>query len=183
MPRIPYRGFPAVDRAAGDAIARRPRRARTASRCATTPASTKAARSRCYYDPMIAKLVTHAPDARGGDRCAGRRARRLHGRRHPPQHPVPGGADAAPALARGTAVDRLHRRGISRWRAPGKPAGDTARVLAAVATAIDRCWASASARSRARCAAATSCASGAGWCGSATARSPWTSTATATRSW
>ena len=42
-------------------------------------------------------------DARGGDRRAGRRARCLHRRGHPPQHPVPRRPDAAPALARGRA--------------------------------------------------------------------------------
>ena len=48
-----------------------------------------------YYDPMIAKLVTHAGDRADGDRGAGARARRLRHRRHPPQHPVPVVADAA----------------------------------------------------------------------------------------
>ena len=42
-----------------------------------------------YYDPMIAKLVTHAPTREPGDRRPGRRARRLHARRHPPQHSLP----------------------------------------------------------------------------------------------
>ena len=54
-----------------------------------------------YYDPMIAKLVTHAPTRDAGDRGAGRRARRLRHRRHPPQHSVPRGADGASALAAG----------------------------------------------------------------------------------
>ena len=48
-----------------------------------------------YYDPMIAKLVTHAPTRGAGDRGAGERARRLRDRRHPPQHSVPRGADGA----------------------------------------------------------------------------------------
>ena len=38
----------------------------TASPCATTPASSRAARSRSIYDPMIAKLCTHAPDRADG---------------------------------------------------------------------------------------------------------------------
>ena len=67
-----------------------------------------------YYDPMIAKLVTHAPRPAGRDRRAGDRARRIRHRRHPPQHPFSVGPDAASALARGPALDRLHRRGISR---------------------------------------------------------------------
>ena len=65
-------------------------------------------------------------DARAGDRRAGRRARRLRHRRHPPQHSVPGGADGASALARRQAVDRLHRRGIPR-RLPPACAGGRAR--------------------------------------------------------
>ena len=67
-----------------------------------------------HYDPMIAKLVTHAPDRARRDRRPGDRARRFRHRRHPPQHSVPVRADAASALARRTAFDRLHRRGISR---------------------------------------------------------------------
>ena len=66
-----------------------------------------------FYDPMIAKLCTWAPTRHCGDRRHGRRARRIRGRRHRAQHPVPVGADAASALARRAAVDRLHRRGIS----------------------------------------------------------------------
>ena len=72
-----------------------------------------------YYDPMIAKLVTHAPTREAAIEAQARRARRLRDRRHPPQHPVPLGADGASALARGQAVDRLHRRGIS-GRLPGR---------------------------------------------------------------
>ena len=67
-----------------------------------------------HYDPMIAKLVTHAPDRLERDQGAGDRARQLRHRRHPAQHPVPVDPDAASALARGTAVDRLHRRGVPR---------------------------------------------------------------------
>ena len=51
--------------------------------------------------------------ARGCDRGAGDRAGCVLCRRHPAQHSVPVGADASSALARGQAVDRLHRRGIS----------------------------------------------------------------------
>ncbi len=50
--------------------------------------------------------------ARGRDRRAGRRARCVRDRRHPPQHPVPRRPDGASALALGQALDRLHRRGI-----------------------------------------------------------------------
>ena len=65
-----------------------------------------------YYDPMIAKLVTHAPTRAAGHRGPGDGARRLRHRRHPPQHPVPLGPDAASALAVGQALHRLHRRGV-----------------------------------------------------------------------
>ena len=87
---------------------------------------------------MIAKLVTHAPSRAAAIEAQAARARRVLHRRHPAQHPVPVGADAASALARGQSVDRLHRRGISRrvfGRAP--PEGEVARRIAAVAAAID----------------------------------------------
>ena len=91
-----------------------------------------------YYDPMIAKLVTHAPTRAAGDRRAGRRARRVRDRGHPPQHSVPVGADAARALAGGKALDRLHRRGISRRLSSGMCRRTRPRAsLAAVAAAID----------------------------------------------
>ena len=66
-----------------------------------------------YYDPMIAKLVTHAATRARGDRRAGRCARRLRHRRHPPQYSVSRRAHAASALARRQALYRLYRRGIS----------------------------------------------------------------------
>ena len=93
-------------------------------------------------------------DARGGDRGAGRRARCFRHRRHPPQHPVPGRADGASALARRQAVDRLHRRGISR-RLPSAAAGGRARrrCWPRWPRPIDHVWASAGGRSPARSAA------------------------------
>ena len=66
-----------------------------------------------YYDPMIAKLVTHAPTRLEAIDAQARCARCVRDRRRAAQHPVPLGADAASALARGRAVDRFHRRGIS----------------------------------------------------------------------
>ena len=65
-----------------------------------------------YYDPMIAKLVTHAPTRAQAIEAQADGARRLRHRRHPPQHPVPLGPDAASALAVGQALHRLHRRGV-----------------------------------------------------------------------
>ena len=65
-----------------------------------------------HYDPMIAKLVTHAPDRLAAIKAQATALELLRHRRHPAQHPVPVDADAAPALARGAAVDGVHRRGI-----------------------------------------------------------------------
>ena len=90
-----------------------------------------------YYDPMIAKLVTHAADRARGDRRAGRCARCLCHRRHPPQHSVPLGADGASALARRRAVHRLHRRGIPR-RLPSAAARRRARAGAGSGRGGDR---------------------------------------------
>ena len=90
-----------------------------------------------YYDPMIAKLVTHARHPRQGDRRAGRRARRLHHRGHPPQHPVPCRDHAASALALGQALDRLHRRGVSQGLRARPADRRVARTIAGVAAAID----------------------------------------------
>ncbi len=67
-----------------------------------------------FYDPMIAKLCTHASRSRGGDRSDVRRARLVRGRRHPPQHPLPLSVDGASALAGRAALHGLHRRGIPR---------------------------------------------------------------------
>ena len=69
-------------------------------------------------------------DPRTGDRGAVECARRLRGRRHPPQHRVPRSADGASALAGRQAFDRLHRRGISRrlsWRGGARRRGSDAR--------------------------------------------------------
>ena len=81
-----------------------------------------------YYDPMIAKLVTHAPSRAAAIDAQARRARCLRDRRHPPQHSVPVGADAASALARGQALDRLHRRGVSRTAFTPQRAGGRDRA-------------------------------------------------------
>ena len=76
--------------------------------------------------------------ARGGHRPAGRRARRLRHRRRRAQHPLPRRPHAAPALARGAALDRLHRRGIQgRLQAARRRRARSCELLAAVAVAID----------------------------------------------
>ena len=70
----PYPQLPALDRPPGEATGRRARAPPTASPCATTPASFEGGEISMYYDPMIAKLVTHAADAPG--RRSTRRPRR-----------------------------------------------------------------------------------------------------------
>ena len=67
--RGPLPQLPALHRPA-DPLPPAGRRARptTAASCATIPASSRAARSACIYDPMIAKLCTWAPTRDRGDR-------------------------------------------------------------------------------------------------------------------
>ena len=67
-----------------------------------------------YYDPMIAKLITHAPTTAAGHRAYGRSARRLRHRRIPPQHSLPLRAHAQQEVAGRAALHQIHRRGISR---------------------------------------------------------------------
>ena len=161
MPRI-RRATSCPPRAGLSPTGRRRRAARTASRCATTPASIEGGEISIYYDPMIAKLVTHAPTRAEAIEAQARRARRLRHRGHPPQHPVPVGADAASALARGAPLHRLHRRGISGGL---HAAGAAGRSRAAHGGGRGRhrppCSTSASAASRARCATQAPCASSA----------------------
>ncbi len=90
-------------------------------------------------------------DAQRGDRGAGRRARCLRHRRHPPQHSVSVRADGASALEGGQALHRLHRRGISR----GLPRQSRRKASAPKCWRRSRprsitCWASASAAYPAR---------------------------------
>ena len=91
-----------------------------------------------FYDPMIAKLITWAPtrDEAIDRQIAALDALRDRGPR--PQYRFPLRDHAAPALPRGRAHHRLHRRGISR-RLPRRAGGRRAarRELAAIA-GIDR---------------------------------------------
>ncbi len=90
-----------------------------------------------YYDPMIAKLVTHAKTRDRGDRGPGRCARCLHHRGHSPQHPVSRGDHAASALALGQDLDRLHRRGVSQGVRAHRAVRSDGAAIAGVAAAID----------------------------------------------
>ena len=145
--RGPVPQFPALDRAA-DALpaaggddqrrrdgARRHRRDRGLGDLAVLRSDDRQARHPCA-------------DARARDRGAGRCARCLCHRRHPQQHSVPCGADAAEALAAGQALDRLHRRGISR-RASIRPRRKARRGRRSPRwrRRSIMCWASASAAS------------------------------------
>ena len=67
-----------------------------------------------YYDPMIAKLVTHAP-TRAAAIAAQSDALDSFVRRDPPQHSVSRCIDGASTLAGRQALHRLHRRGVSCW--------------------------------------------------------------------
>ena len=91
-----------------------------------------------FYDPMIAKLVTHAPTRAARDRRAGRRARCVRDRRHPPQHSVPGGADAASSAgSEGKLSTGFIAEEFPKGFHPAAPAGEAGQTLAAVAAAID----------------------------------------------
>ncbi len=104
-----------------------------------------------HYDPMIAKLVTHAPTRDDAIDAQAERARRLRHRRHPPQHPVPLRADGASALAGRQAFDWLHRRGISaRLPSPGPAGRAGASRSPRSPPPSTMCWASASAAFPAR---------------------------------
>jgi propionyl-CoA carboxylase alpha chain len=72
-----------------------------------------------FYDPMVAKLCTHAPTRlEAVDAMADALDRfEVEGIGH--NLPFLSASDAAPALARRPAVDRLHRRGISGRLCPG----------------------------------------------------------------
>ena len=81
-----------------------------------------------YYDSMIAKLVVHAPSARGSDRADDGGAERVRDPRHRVEHRVPVGAGAASAFRGRAAHDRVHRRGVSeRIPRAGRAAGQSRR--------------------------------------------------------
>ena len=90
-----------------------------------------------YYDPMIAKLVTHAPSRAAAIEAQSTAldAFYVDGIRH--NIPFLSALMQSSALARGQAFHRLHRRGISEGLCRPVPEGEVARRLAAVGAAID----------------------------------------------
>ena len=99
-----------------------------------------------YYDPMIAKLVTHAPTREQAidAQADALDAFVIDGIRH--NIPFLLRADGASALARRQTVDRLHRRGISRrLSSASRPRASAREVLARSPRRSIMCWASASA--------------------------------------
>ena len=80
-----------------------------------------------YYDPMIAKLVTHASTRAAAIDAQAQALELVLYRRHPPQHSVSLGRHAASALACRRTLDRLHRRGVSSRLSPDR-AGRRARA-------------------------------------------------------
>ena len=66
-----------------------------------------------YYDPMIAKLVTHAETRDRGERGKARGDRRLRHRGHSSQRSVLAALMQHPRWRAGKISHRLHRRGIS----------------------------------------------------------------------
>ena len=70
--RGPVPQFPALDRPADRATGRRPRAARDGVTVRNDTGVYEGGEISIYYDPMIAKLVTHAPTRDGRDRRAGR---------------------------------------------------------------------------------------------------------------
>ena len=87
---------------------------------------------------MIAKLVTHAPTRAAAIDAQARALDAFVHRRHPPQHSVPLGADAASALARRASCRPASSpRNFPTGFQPLAPEGETAQRIAAVAAAID----------------------------------------------
>ena len=136
MPRIPYRNFlPSIGRLTryrppeegtfGDIVIR------------NDTGVTEGSEISMFYDPMVAKLCTWAPTRLEAIDAMSEALDEFRRRRHRAQHTVPGGADAASALAGRAAIDGLHRRGISRWFRAVVPDDDEKAVLAAIATAVE----------------------------------------------
>ena len=80
-----------------------------------------------YYDPMIAKLCTWAPDRAGGHRGDEDGARQLRGRRDRAQPAVPLGGDGPSSFRRRGHHHGLHSGGVS----GGLSGGDAGRADAA----------------------------------------------------
>ena len=157
----PVPQLPALDRPAGELPAAGRRRRADGVTVRNDTGVYEGGEISMFYDPMIAKLVTHADDPRRGDRGAGEGARCLLHRRHPPQHPVPLGADAAARAGRTAGCrpalsPRSFPTASRRWRRRARSRGASPRLRRRSIT----CSANASAASPGRWRAAPWCASG-----------------------
>ena len=90
-----------------------------------------------YYDPMIAKLVTHGPTRAEAIAAQADALDAFTHRRHPPQHSVPGGADGAPRWQAGQLSTGFIAEEFPSGFHRTAPQGEVARTLAAVAACVD----------------------------------------------
>ena len=100
--------------------------------CASIPAWRQGGEVTPYYDPMIAKMIAHAPTREAGARPAGRRARRHRRRRPAHQSRLPRRALPRAGVPRRRIRHRLHRpqsrqRSAPRRRASTAPPPRSAR--------------------------------------------------------
>ena len=100
-----------------------------------------------YYDPMIAKLVTHAKTRTQAIEAQADALDAFADRRHSPQHSVSRRRHGERALAQRQVEHGIHRRGISARFERTAPSGAAARRIASVAAAIDHVLGDANERS------------------------------------
>ena len=104
-----------------------------------------------YYDPMIAKLVTHAPTREEAIAAQADALDAFVDRRHPPQHSVPGGADGSiRAGARASSRPASSPRNIPTAFTRMRRRASGARRSRPLPPPSITCWANASAGSPAR---------------------------------
>ena len=170
--RGPVPQFPALDRPARRATGRRPKSSADGVTVRNDTGVFEGGEISIYYDPMIAKLVTHAPtrDAAIEAQADALDAFAIDGIRH--NIPFLAALMQHKRWQAGKLSTGIHRRGISR-RLPSRRAGR--RELHACWPRSPRrstmCWASASAASPASAGRAVDARARSAWCGSATARS------------
>ena len=121
--RGPVPQLPALDRPADHATARRPKRSLDGVTVRNDTGVTEGGEISIYYDPMIAKLVTHAPTRAAAIAAQSNAldAFVIDGIRH--NIPFLAALMQHPRWQDGQALDRLHRRGISRRLPSGRAGG------------------------------------------------------------